>query len=78
MTKKILIVDDDLDITKFLDVLFKHNYSGKGDKGDKGDKGTGLGLCIAQRSVKQHNGVFKINSMPGSVYGIHHKHSRPI
>ena len=25
MTKKILIVDDDLDITKFLDVLFRHN-----------------------------------------------------
>jgi DNA-binding response OmpR family regulator len=25
MTKKILIVDDDPDITKFLDVLFRHN-----------------------------------------------------
>lgn len=32
---------------------------------DKGDKGTGLGLFIAQRSVKQHNGVIKINSIPG-------------
>lgn len=32
---------------------------------DKGNKGTGLGLFIAQRSVKQHNGVIKINSIPG-------------
>jgi signal transduction histidine kinase len=32
---------------------------------DKGDKGTGLGLYIAQRSVKKHNGVIKINSIPG-------------
>ncbi len=32
---------------------------------DKGNKGTGLGLYIAQRSVKQHNGVIKINSIPG-------------
>ena len=29
------------------------------------DKGTGLGLFIAQRSVKQHKGVIKINSIPG-------------
>jgi len=32
---------------------------------DKGNKGTGLGLFIAQRSVKQHKGVIKINSVPG-------------
>jgi PAS domain S-box-containing protein len=32
---------------------------------DKGNKGTGLGLFIAQRSVKQHKGVIKINSIPG-------------
>lgn len=32
---------------------------------DKGKKGTGLGLFIAQRSVKQHNGIIKINSIPG-------------
>ncbi len=32
---------------------------------DKGNKGTGLGLFIAQRSVKQHNGLIKINSVPG-------------
>ncbi len=35
---------------------------------DKGNKGTGLGLFIAQRSVKQHNGVIKINSIPGHQY----------
>ncbi len=32
---------------------------------DKGNKGTCIGLFIAQRSVKQHNGVIKINSIPG-------------
>jgi signal transduction histidine kinase len=32
---------------------------------DKGNKGTGLGLFIAQRSVKQHRGVIRINSIPG-------------
>jgi signal transduction histidine kinase len=32
---------------------------------DKGSKGTGLGLFIAQRSVKQHRGVIHIDSVPG-------------
>ncbi|MCF8091946.1 MAG: response regulator [Desulfotignum sp.] len=32
---------------------------------DKGNKGTGLGLFIAQRSVKQHQGVIHIDSVPG-------------
>jgi len=32
---------------------------------DKGAKGTGLGLFIAQRAVKQHKGIIKIDSTPG-------------
>ena len=32
---------------------------------DKGNKGTGLGLFIAQRSVKKHQGVIHIDSIPG-------------
>ena len=32
---------------------------------DKGTKGTGLGLFIAQRAVKQHKGIIKIDSTPG-------------
>jgi PAS domain S-box-containing protein len=31
---------------------------------DKGSKGTGLGLFIAQRSVKQHRGVIHVDSVP--------------
>ncbi len=31
----------------------------------KGQKGTGLGLFIAHRSVKQHNGEIRIDSIPG-------------
>jgi PAS domain S-box-containing protein len=32
---------------------------------DKGAKGTGLGLFIARRSVKQHQGVIHVDAMPG-------------
>jgi PAS domain S-box-containing protein len=32
---------------------------------DKGNKGTGLGLFIAQSSVKKHQGVIHIDSIPG-------------
>ncbi|MCP4672525.1 MAG: HAMP domain-containing histidine kinase, partial [Desulfobacula sp.] len=32
---------------------------------DKGNKGTGLGLFIAQRAVKQHKGIIKVDSNPG-------------
>ncbi|MCG8567481.1 MAG: HAMP domain-containing histidine kinase, partial [Desulfobacterales bacterium] len=32
---------------------------------NKGRTGTGLGLFIAHRSVKQHNGEIRINSTPG-------------
>jgi signal transduction histidine kinase len=32
---------------------------------DKGKKGTGLGLFIAQRAVKQHNGIIRVDSIPG-------------
>jgi PAS domain S-box-containing protein len=31
---------------------------------DKGNKGTGLGLFVAQRSVKQHQGIIHIDSVP--------------
>ncbi|MBU0969236.1 MAG: response regulator [Proteobacteria bacterium] len=32
---------------------------------DKGNKGTGLGLFIAQRAVKQHKGIIRVDSIPG-------------
>jgi len=32
---------------------------------DKGNKGTGLGLFIARRAVKKHNGRIRIDSKPG-------------
>jgi len=32
---------------------------------DKGAMGTGLGLFIAQRSVKKHNGTIRVDSRPG-------------
>ncbi|MCP3940447.1 MAG: response regulator [Desulfobacteraceae bacterium] len=32
---------------------------------DKGIKGTGLGLFIAQKAVKQHKGIIRIDSNPG-------------
>ena len=31
---------------------------------EKGNKGTGLGLFIAQRSVKQHGGQIRVDSIP--------------
>lgn len=59
------------------EILFKIRDNGKGLArefreevfslfySDKGKKGTGLGLFIAQRSVKKHNGVIRVNSVPG-------------
>jgi FixJ family two-component response regulator/signal transduction histidine kinase len=58
-------------------ILFKIRDNGKGLAknfqkevfslfySDKGKKGTGLGLFIAQRAVKQHKGMIKIDSNPG-------------
>ncbi len=58
-------------------ILFKIRDNGKGLArafqeevfslfySDKGNKGTGLGLFIAQRAVKQHRGIIKIDSNPG-------------
>ncbi|MFH2091592.1 MAG: response regulator [Pseudomonadota bacterium] len=40
------------------DKIFNLFYS------EKGNKGTGLGLFIAQRSIKQHNGTITVNSKP--------------
>lgn len=58
-------------------ILFKIRDNGKGLArafqkevfslfySDKGNKGTGLGLFIAQRAVKQHRGIIKVDSVPG-------------
>ena len=72
---RILVVDDDPDVTVYLSSLLEDNGIGMDREtreklfslffSSKGIKGTGLGLFISNKIVDKHGGSIRVDSEPG-------------